>query len=113
MMVEHMRPRNTISFISEIFDVNACCGETLIATNQDACINILKQNLETCFAKDVSMILTACGNCQITYDVNQMGLRVKDEITKTLPSLTITQALGIAMGYGYDELGLRQNLIKI
>ncbi|MFH2046424.1 MAG: CoB--CoM heterodisulfide reductase iron-sulfur subunit B family protein [Pseudomonadota bacterium] len=100
-------------FISEIFDVNACCGETLIATNQDACINILKQNLETCFAKDVSMILTACGNCQMTYDVNQMGLKVKDQISSTLPSLTITQALGMAMGFGYDELGLRQNIIKI
>lgn len=100
-------------FISDVFHMDDCCGETLIATNQDTCISILKQNLETCFAKDARMILTACGNCQMTYDVNQMGLKVKDEITNTLPSLTITQALGIAMGYGYDELGLRQNIIKI
>ena len=101
------------SFISDVFPVDSCCGETLIATNQDLCISILQQNLETCFAEDVSMILTACGNCQMTYDVNQMGLKVKDKIIKALPSLTITQALGLAMGYGYDELGLRQNLIKI
>ncbi len=101
------------SFISEVFHLDACCGETLIATDQDLCISILKQNLETCFAEDVNMIVTACGNCQMTYDVNQMGLKVKDEIIKALPSLPITQALGIAMGYGYNELGLRQNLIKM
>ena len=93
--------------------MDACCGETLIATNQDACIGILKKNLETCLAEDVDIIVTACGNCQMTYDVNQMGLKVKDEITKALPSFPITQALGIAMGYGYDELEFRQNLIKI
>ena len=101
------------SFISDIYNLDACCGETLIATDQDVCLSILEQNLETCFAEDVNIIVTACGNCQMTYDVNQMGLKVKDEITRTLPSLTITQALGIAMGYGYDELGLRQNIIKI
>lgn len=99
-------------FISDVFHLDACCGETLIATNQDACINILKQNLQTCLAKDASIVITACGNCQMTYDVNQMGLKVKDEITRTLPSLTITQALGVAMGFGDDELGLRRNLIK-
>lgn len=101
------------SFISDVFPVGSCCGETLIATNQDLCIGILKQNLETCFAEDANIIVTACGNCQMTYDVNQMRLKAKDEITRALPSLPITQALGIAMGYGYDELGLWQNLIKI
>jgi heterodisulfide reductase subunit B len=101
------------SFISDVFPVDSCCGETLIATNQDLCIGILKQNLETCFAEDANIIVTACGNCQMTYDVNQMGLKAKDEIIRALPSLPITQALGIAMGYGYDELGLRQSIIKI
>lgn len=101
------------SFISEVFYLDDCCGETLIATDQGLCISILKQNLKACHAKGVNVIVTACGNCQMTYDVNQMGLKVKDEIIKALPSLTITQALGIAMGFGYDELGLRQNLIKV
>ena len=100
-------------FISDIFHMDVCCGETLIATNQDACISILKKNLETCEAEDVGMIMTACGNCQMTYDLNQLGLNLKDEIARALPSLTITQALGIAMGYGHNELGLGQNLIKI
>ncbi|SPD74734.1 putative CoB--CoM heterodisulfide reductase 1 subunit B [uncultured Desulfobacterium sp.] len=101
------------SFISDIFHVDACCGATLIATNQDVCMGILRQNLETCFAEDRDLIITACGNCQMTYDVNQLLLKVKDKIATTLPSLSITQALGIAMGYGYDELGLGRNLIKI
>jgi len=103
----------TASFISDVFYVDACCGETLIATNQDICMGILTQNLETCFAEDRELIITACGNCQMTYDVNQSGLKAKDKIATTLPSLSITQALGIAMGYGYDELGLGRNLIKI
>ena len=101
------------SFMPDVFHMDHCCGETLIATNQDVCLSILKRNLETSFAQGANMIVTACGNCQMTYDVNQMSLKVKGEIEKTLPSLTITQVLGIAMGCGYDELGLRQNLIRI
>jgi heterodisulfide reductase subunit B len=101
------------SFMPDVFHMDHCCGETLIATNQDVCLSILKRSLETSFAQGANMIVTACGNCQMTYDVNQMSLKVKGEIEKTLPSLTITQVLGIAMGCGYDELGLRQNLIRI
>jgi heterodisulfide reductase subunit B len=101
------------SFMPDVFHMDHCCGETLVATNQDVCLSILKRNLEKSLAQGANIMVTACGNCQMTYDVNQISLKAKGEIKKTLPSLPITQVLGIAMGRGYDELGLRQNLIRI
>jgi len=100
-------------FLPNVCEMDTCCGETLIANDPDLCINILKQNLRSVKAEGSDIIITACGNCQMTYDVNQKSLKNKDEIKRTVPSLLITQVLGIAMGYGYPELGLSQNLIKV
>jgi len=100
-------------FLPDVYEMDTCCGESLIATDQDLCINILKQNLSSVKAEGSDIIITACGNCQMTYDVNQKSLKNKNEIKRTVPSLLISQALGIAMGYGYSEVGLSQNLIKV
>jgi len=100
-------------FLADVYEMDACCGETLIASDHDVCLSILKQNLDRILKERSDMIITACGNCQMTYDVNQTGLKNRNEIYETVPSLLVTQALGLAMGYGHSDLGLSQNLIKL
>jgi len=100
------------AFVSDIVEIDTCCGETLITSDEDLCIRLLKQNLNSVKNEESDIIITACANCQMTYDVNQTGLKSKNEISKSVPSILLTQALGMAMGYGYSEMEFHQNLIK-
>jgi len=79
--------------------IENCCGATLYPFNEDISLKILEENLKGLKA---DYIITACPNCQVAYDVYQLILNSK------IPSITITQLLGLAIGYLPKDLGMEQ-----
>jgi len=82
-------------------DIENCCGATIYPFNENITLKTLEENLK---GLEVDYIITACPNCQVAYDTYQLMLNSR------IPSITITQLLGLAMGHEPKKLSLEQLL---
>jgi len=87
-----------------IKEIKNCCGATLHPFNEDISLKILEENLKDL---EVDYIITECPNCQVAYEVYQSMLNSE------IPSITITQLLGLVIGHQPGDLGLEQNRVRL
>ena len=90
-------------------DMDKCCGAPLLALSEELGINLARQRLLSMKERNAELAVTMCPFCQVSLD----GLQVKAEQefseSYNVPSLYITQLLGLAMGIKPDNLGIKEN----
>ena len=90
-------------------DMDKCCGAPLLALSEELGINLARQRLLSMRERSAQLAVTMCPFCQVSLD----GLQVKAEQefgeSYDVPSLYITQLLGLAMGIKPEKLGIGEN----
>jgi heterodisulfide reductase subunit B len=91
---------------------DTCCGGGILAIDQDTALAIAKGKLDHVHATDADGMVVVCPFCDIMYEINQRSIERQFEATYRLPVLYYPQVLGLALGFGPDELGFRLNRVK-
>lgn len=95
----------------QYMDRMICCGSPLVAIDMDLALQIGRMKLENAKKAGANAIVTACPFCHIMYDLNQLEIQTRFNETYDLPALHYPQLLGLAMGLGFEELGLHMNRV--
>lgn len=89
-----------------------CCGGSLMITKKPHALEMSSAILKSIDDAKAKIIVTPCGLCQINMDAaknvssHYLGKKV------TMPVLTVTQLIGIALGISKKDLGISESIIK-
>jgi heterodisulfide reductase subunit B len=83
-----------------------CCGASLSITDPTVTSRLGKKLLEMARAAGADCISVACPLCQMNLDLRQSDALATAASREQLPTLYITQLLGLALGLTPDALGL-------
>jgi len=92
-----------------------CCGFPAMPVSEDLAYDIAAEKLTSMMASGADVAVTACPSCFLHLENAQIvarreGARIR--LPGEIPVLHVTQLLGLAMGFGPDDVGLRENRIK-
>ncbi|WP_022665640.1 CoB--CoM heterodisulfide reductase iron-sulfur subunit B family protein [Desulfospira joergensenii] len=74
-----------------------CCGDPLHQKNRPMSHTILRQKMESARQAGADMICSACNYCQLQFD-NPPGPAAQEELESPIPSILVSELLGLAMG---------------
>ncbi len=85
-----------------------CCGAAFSLTKTDIVHKLSGEILKDAREADADYIIVACPLCHSNLDARQeeMGLDFR------IPVLYFTQLIGLALGYGYSELGMMKHFVQ-
>lgn len=83
-----------------------CCGGPVMGVREKVTWNIGLEKVET-LKKCADAMITVCPFCYLTYERCQLI----SEVQPNLPIVHYPQLLGLALGLGYEELGIDKNKI--
>jgi heterodisulfide reductase subunit B len=87
-----------------------CCGSSAMNVDQTLATKIIEAKLDSIKDSGADAIVTICPACHVQFDLTAFGLlRGKSN----LPILHYTQLLGLAQGWGPQELGLYENRVSV
>ena len=87
-----------------------CCGSSAMNVDQKLATKIIETKLDSIKNSGADAIVTVCPACHVQFDLTAYGLlREKSN----LPILHYTQLLGLAQGWGPQELGLYENRVSV
>jgi heterodisulfide reductase subunit B len=89
-----------------------CCGGTLIISETDVALGMIRELLESAQSNGAECIVTACPLCQTNLDVYQGMVNSKFKTSYDLPVLFLTQLMGMAFGIEPRALGLDKNVVS-
>lgn len=87
-----------------------CCGNPQLGKNDELALEQTRRKLRSARRFGAEYICVACTYCQIQFDTVQHQSICGPDWPNPLPSILYPQLLGLALGLGPDELGLKQNL---
>lgn len=90
-----------------------CCGGGILAMDEKTALTIAKNKLDHIRATDAWAMVLICPFCDIMYEINQRSIERQFGVTYGLPILYYPQLLGLALGLGPDEVGLRLNRVQV
>ena len=91
-----------------------CCGYPLGANvDEDASYEILREKLHYMNAVRADLIAVACASCFEQFELGQVMIKKKYKENHGLPTLYISQILGLAMGIDHSLLGLKEHIHKV
>jgi len=90
-------------------DENKCCGAPLLALSEEMGMNISNNKLRNMKGAGAELVVTMCPFCQVSLDTLQVKMKSEFGEEHGVPSLYITQILGLAMGIPFKELGIKEN----
>jgi len=88
-----------------------CCGASLIVSEEDLAIELIRKLLEDAASNGAECIATVCPMCQTNLDVYQTRVNRKYKTKFNLPVLFFTQLMGVAFGTEKKALGLKSGII--
>jgi len=88
-----------------------CCGGSLTGTVPEAGLRLAYILLKEAKKRGAQAIVTPCPLCQFNLDAYQEQIAAKFERID-MPVLYFTQVLGLAMGLGAKELGIKRGIIS-
>lgn len=88
-----------------------CCGGSLTGTVPEAGLRLAYIILKEARKRGAQAIVTPCPLCQFNLDGYQEQIAAKYERID-MPVLYFTQVLGLAMGLGAKELGIKRGIIS-
>lgn len=96
----------------EYKDKMDCCGGIVLGVNEQISYTLTGRKLENVKSTDADAICLFCPMCDVMYDRNQRAIERKLNTNFNLPVILYPQLLGLALGLGEDELGLKMNRVS-
>jgi heterodisulfide reductase subunit B len=90
---------------------SACCGGSLIISEEDASLELIKKLLDSAVSNGAEVMVTGCPLCQLNMDAYQSMVNRKYKTNYHLPILFFTQLMGIAYGLDKKDLGLKTSIV--
>jgi heterodisulfide reductase subunit B len=90
-----------------------CCGGSLIISEEDASLELIKKLLESAVSNGAEVMVTGCPLCQLNVDAYQAMVNRKYKTHFHLPVLFFTQLIGIAYGLEGKTLGLNKGIVSL
>jgi len=85
-----------------------CCGAAFSLTKTDIVHRLSGEILKDAKESGADCIMVACPLCHSNLDARQAEMKLDFSI----PILYFTQLIGLGLGYGYAELGLRKHFVQ-
>jgi len=89
-----------------------CCGGSLMISEPDIALGLVRKLLESASANGAECIITACPLCQTNLDAFQVMVNAKFKTKFEIPTLFFTQLMGLAFGINAKALGLDKGVIS-
>lgn len=85
-----------------------CCGAGggVRAGNLDEALDFTLEKVKNMRSTGVDCILTPCAFCHFQFDTGQMELKTKGSLDNPIPTIFVTQLLGLALNLSPRSLGL-------
>jgi len=93
-------------------DKLSCCGGGVLAMDEQVALGMAQKKLDRIAAQHADAIVLICPFCNVMYESNQKKVEKVFQKEYKLPVLFYPQLLGLALGFGPDELGLKMNRIR-
>ncbi len=90
----------------------SCCGAPLLGINDRISMDLTRKKMHSGREAGADYLCTACPYCQLQFDQVRNGSAPDWGSEKTLPSILYPQLLGLSMGLGEEDLGLKMNAVK-
>ncbi|WP_457554380.1 CoB--CoM heterodisulfide reductase iron-sulfur subunit B family protein [Candidatus Pyrohabitans sp.] len=90
-------------------DMDKCCGAPLLALSEEMGISLARQRMLSMKERKAELAVTMCPFCQVSLDGLQVKAEQEFKESYDIPSLYITQLLGLAMGIKPEKLGINEN----
>ncbi len=88
-----------------------CCGGSLLLTNRQAALDMIKQLLQNALNSGADVIATACPLCQVNLECYQIQVNEEFGTDFSIPVLYFTQLMGLAFGVSPKKLGIGSELV--
>lgn len=89
-----------------------CCGGGVLAIDEQVALAMSQKKLEHIRAEQADAMVLICPFCNVMYEGNQRKIEKVFQKEYKLPILYYPQLLGLALGIGPDELGMKMNRVK-
>lgn len=97
----------------DYYEKEQCCGGFLEGISQEVAYSLCSQKVINAYYAGAQALVTVCPFCHVMLDFNQKAVEGLWGRPFNLPVLHYPQLLGLAMGYGLEELGIKQNRVKM
>jgi len=87
-----------------------CCGGGILGIDEQTALAITRRKLDAVAGADA--VVVVCPFCSVMLEGNQKRIEKAAGREYKLPVVYYPQLLGLAMGFGADDLGFSQNRIK-
>lgn len=88
-----------------------CCGGSLVFSEEALALELIYKLLSCARDNGAECIITACPLCQTNLDAYQSRVNKRFKTRFNLPILFFTQLMGVALGLGEKELGLKTCIV--
>ena len=82
-----------------------CCGDPLHEKNSTMSRTILQRKMDSARQAGADMICSACNYCQLQFDHPPLPM-TREPLENPIPSILVSELLGLAMGLPEKELGI-------
>jgi succinate dehydrogenase / fumarate reductase cytochrome b subunit len=87
--------------------MDRCCGGTMLAFDESIGKELANQRYNELNKIKPDFIVTSCPNCHLVYSIYPKVVG-----TKIIPSLFLTQIIGLCLGFSFEEVALSRNVEK-
>jgi heterodisulfide reductase subunit B len=89
-----------------------CCGGSLLITNREAALSLVRDLLKAAQDCEADVIATACPMCQVNLECYQEQVNLEFGTQLSMPVMYFTQLMGLAMGIPTKRLGIGSELVQ-
>ena len=86
-----------------------CCGSPIWGTNDELSMDLTEKKIIDAKQSGADYLCVSCPFCQLQFDKVQKMLLSKRSLKQHLPSILVTQLLGLSLGIDGAVLGIDQN----
>lgn len=90
-----------------------CCGAGLSISRTDLVGKLSANILKDAYDRGAEAVVVACPMCHSNLDMRRNAINKCLEEPIDIPVIYITQAIGLAMGMSYKELGLQRHIVDV
>lgn len=99
----------------EYKDKTQCCGAGggVRSSDLDVALDFTKNKIDNMLSVGADCVITPCAFCHLQFDNGQLEINQKLGTKYALPTVFLTQLLGLALGMTPQELGLDKNKTQV
>lgn len=90
-----------------------CCGAGLSISRTDLVGKLSANILKDAYDRGAEAVVVACPMCHSNLDMRRNAINKCLDEPIDIPVIYITQAIGLAMGMSYKELGLQRHIVDV